>query len=121
MIMKLDTIPQSTTGEPLARETEKSDSAPRDLRSLLLQALANAPIAGWVPVAPGVQRPLPDDPGTIHKRGKLLDQIEQSNGEIDLTGEELTLLERCVAAEFTVGSVQIFRAMRTKEKESEDG
>jgi hypothetical protein len=116
--MKLDTIPIDVTGKPLARGSEKSDSAPRDLRSLLLQALANAPIAGWMQVAPGMQRPQPDDPKTLLERVRLIDRIEASNGEIDLGGDELTLVEKCVASEFTIGAVMIMRAMHKKEDDN---
>ncbi len=117
--MKLDMIPQNAEGEALARETNDPESGPRTLRSLLMQALANAPIAGWMQVGPGMQRPSPDDPKTILERCRLYDRMEQSNGTIDLGGEEMILIERCVAAEFTVGAVLIYRAMH--KKESEDG
>lgn len=110
----LTTIPTDQTGGPLARESEREGSAPRDLRSLLLQALANAPLAGWMQVAQDIRRPMPDDPRTINERSRLYDRIEHAD-RIDVRGDELALLEKCVAAEFTVGAVQIFRAMHRKD------
>lgn len=113
--MKLDTTPTTIAGEPLAREGDDGKGDPRLLRSLLLQALANAPLAGWMQVGPGMQRPQPDDPKTLIERVRLIDRIEKSNSEIELSGDERTLLERCVAAEFTIGAVLILRAMQNEE------
>jgi hypothetical protein len=98
MTIQLRTIPILWNGTPVgvARKNEQDPGIPRDLASFLVQALSEAHTAGFLQDG----QPRAEDPKVLLVRASLWRKIETAGQELEITPEELDLVQRCVAATF---------------------
>ncbi len=97
MILRLTTAPTQWNGNPTGIIVDGDTRVPRELRSFILQALAEAQLAV---MSPDGNRKAPD-PGSLLKRFTLSTRIEHAETEVTIDTEELQLIEQCVATIFT--------------------
>lgn len=95
-IMKLDlTIkPHKWDGNLLVDLQADKKSVPSTIRDLLLEALAEANTAGFLPTG----QPLTADPSEILARAVLSAKIGSAEQEVDLMQQEIVLLEKCISS-----------------------
>lgn len=93
MIINITAEPTNWNGSPLGVGPDK---CPRDLKSFVLQALAEAQIVRTNPAGQRETEP----PSALLKRFRTSAKIEAAQDSVELETEEFQLVEHCIAALF---------------------